>query len=153
MTESGYGLGESLIAAVVQKASGFSAANVARGDWKCLNSGKAAVYAILTPEAAGKRTWDGHNRVTEPFVTTVQIWQQYIKDGTTLTQLEANTDVVLILLDQYRLLGDTSGYVQMANASINGLPQEMWTKSGGPAWLRWDITVSWQGKRIITFAE
>ena len=150
MTETGYGLGESLIAALVKTVTGFSDANVARAKWSQLNKGKAAVYAILQPGEYGRRV--GRQQVTEPFVTRVEIWRRYVDDGSTATNLYADTDAVLRKIEAYPHLGDTSNYVVDSEPTLS-LPEEMWTRGGGPAWLRQVINVRWSGQRIRTFLD
>jgi hypothetical protein len=149
---SGYSDGEALIAALIQAITGYSAANVTRGNWRVLNTGKAAKYAILKPGASGERKFESPTRVTETWSTIVQVWHAYGKDGETLLALEADVEAVLSKIDQYKRLNDTANYVQDATAVQVGEALEMWTKGGGPQWLRQDITIEWQAKRIRTFA-
>lgn len=150
MTESGYGLGESLIETLVKTVTGFTAVNVARANWKPLNRGKAATYAIVYPADFARRV--GRQQVTETFVTRVEIWQRYKDDGTTAIDLYAAADAVLRKIEAYPHLGDTSGYVVDSEPTLS-LPEEMWTRGGGPAWLRQVINVRWTGQRIRTFLD
>lgn len=151
MTETGYGLGESLISTIIQSVTGFSSVNVTRADFSKLNKGKAAVYAILVQGQPGQRT--GRQQVTEPWLTQVQIWRRYIDDGTTAVALYADVDKVLLAIEKYPHLGDTSGYVVDSEPSLSAPPEEMWARGGGPAWLRQTITVRWTGQRLRTFLD
>jgi hypothetical protein len=149
---SGYADGEALIAALIANISGYSAANVTRGNWRPLNNGKAAKYAILKPGGLGERKFEGSTRVTETWSTTVELWHRYGKDGETLIALEADVEAVLSGIDQRPRMNDLTGYLQDSNAVRVGEALEMWTKGGGPQWLRQDITIEWMGKRIRSFS-
>jgi hypothetical protein len=151
---AGYSDGEALIAALVQAISGYSASNVTRGNWRPLNTGKAAKYAILKPGASEDRKFDSPTRVTEHWTTIVQLWHAYGKDGETLLALEADVEAVLSKIDQYPRLNQAANvdYVMGSNAVRVGEALEMWTKGGGPQWLRQDITIEWMGKRIRSYS-
>lgn len=153
MTETGYGAGEALILALVKTATGFSSSACTRGDWKVLNGGKAAAYAILRPGRPGERIFEGHNLVTDSWTTVVEVWRRYAQDGTSLTTLEADVEAILAKIDAYPHLNDKSGYVYTSDAQVTGEPTEQWTRGGGPAWLRWIVTVTWSGQRTRTFSD
>src|SRR5512146_2828004 len=126
MTDSGYMIGEAAILALVQAATGFTAGNATRGNWLVLNSGKSAKYAILKPGAHGERVAESPGTVMEQWATVIQVWHRYGDDGTTLTNLEADVDALLIKIDQNPRLGDATGYVLDSDALKVGECQEMW---------------------------
>lgn len=148
-----YAAGEALVLAVVRGVSGFSAANTSRANWKVLNSGKAAVYAILHYNgfAGGfitPKTFEAR------WITQIEVWQRYTNDTDTLPALEANLVLVIQRLLAYRKLGDTRDVIVDSNPRRGGPPAEMWTRGGnGPAWLSATIDVEWQEQTIVTFAE
>lgn len=153
MTESGYGRGEAAVAAVVAQATGFTTATVTRANWRVLNKGLAALYAVVLQEGQPERVFEGHNLVTERCQTRVQIWRRYKDDGSSYTNLLADVETALAKIDQYPHLGDTTGYVLDSNAIIAGPVMEMWTKAGGPGWLRQDVLVRWVSQRIVSFLD
>ena len=150
---AGYATGEAAIKTLVQAVTGFTSAQVSRGNWKVLNSGAAAVYAVLLSRPDEPRTFTTPRTVLESWITIVQVWQRYKDDGTTYTNLATAIENVLAKIDKYPHLGDTSGYVEESTPTVEGEVQEMWRKGGGPAWLRQDIAVRWTGRQTITFLD
>lgn len=144
--------GEALILTRVQAVTGFASTNANYCNWKALNSGASDHYAIVKPGAfardqlamsANQTTWQ----------TVIEVWQRYKDDGTTGASLRTHVDNIIAALDQYRKLGDTTGAIMDAVISSGGEVQEMWVKDGGPAWLRRDLTVTWQEFVNVTYAE
>ena len=76
----GYSAGEARLLAIVQAVTGYSTSNTSRANWKILDTGRAATYAIIT-----------HAGTTTDFFTlacyrdihtaAVEIWQRYKNDG------------------------------------------------------------------------
>lgn len=156
---SGYSSGEALVLTQLRAVSGFSAnadpngiSNTSRGDYSILNTGVSQVYGIIVPGES--KIEQGTTTVFfNRWNTVIQIWQQYIDDGTTLTALEANVDLVIARFLAYRKLGDTSGIIQDSNPRTVGKPQEMWIRGGdGPAWLRQDVNIEWIEEQQVTYA-
>lgn len=148
-----YSAGEALILTQVQNVSGFSANNTSRGKYGILNTGKAAVYAILRPGPF-------ENAIVAPltvhtdWTTIVEVWQRYKDDGSTLTDLEGNVQAILTRLNLYRKLADTTNSIVDAVANIGSEPVEVTAQGGGgPLWLKQEITVSWKEETSITPAE
>jgi hypothetical protein len=144
--------GEALVLTQLRAVNGFTSLNTARADYSILNTGLGAVYGIVTP---GQSTHEFITLRTEQsnWQTIVQIWQQYIDDGTTMTDLLANAALIKSRFNAYRKLGDTSGYIIDSMVTAISAPLEMWTKNGnGPAWLRQDITITWQEIQDISFS-
>ena len=84
----------------------------------------------------------------------IQVWRRYKDDGDTLTNLEADVELLRARFAQYRKLADTTN--QVADASIKGgsAAQERWVKGGnGPAWLMQEIFLDVQEFENVTYAE
>ena len=150
-----YSEGEALALAQVQAVSGFAASigNTSRGKYGILNTGKAAVYAILRP-GGFQRMWMAPKCVHTDYSTIVEVWQRYKDDGTTLTDLEANVQLILARLDLYRHMGDTQNKVLDAVAQASPEVMEMMTEDGrGPIWLKQEVTIVWKEESIVSPAE
>ena len=149
----GYRAGEALVLAQVQAVTGFGASNTSRGRYQILNTGLAAVYAILR-KGEWRMDWIGTGRARFTWTTIVEVWQRWRDDGTTLTDLEANVDTLITRFLQYRKLGDTTDAVNDSDPRRGGEPVEKWRAGGnGPAWLMADIVVEWTEEQAVTFEE
>lgn len=156
---SGYPAGEALVQSTLVAiagsvwASAGSKPNVSRGNFLLLNTGNSDHYAIIFPgdgnnqfiaASASERTWQ----------TVIQVWQRYMDDGTSLTNMEALTDAIITQFDKYRKLTDSSGTIVDSNCKTIGKPEEMWNQAGnGPFWLRQMITIEWKEQLNVVFAE
>jgi hypothetical protein len=148
---SGYGDGEALILTLAAAVSGFTNTSAtARGSWLGLNSGKSDRYAIIHTTPA-ERLFETPTTVLETWETVVEVWRKYTRDGTSYTNLTADVTAILAKIDKYPHLNDQAGYVESSTAYISSGPQEMWTRGGGPQWIRQDITVRWTGRQAITY--
>lgn len=149
-----YNDGEALLAALLQTVAGFSASNVKRADWSVLNSGLSARYIILRP-GAFTRSEQGSGLVFEnKWTTVIEVWQQYVDDGTTGTALQADAMAVMNKIDQYRKLGDTTGKVRDATVRRgDGIEQVLGKAGDGPFWLRWSLHLTWEEEENVTPAE
>ena len=146
-----YSDGEALILTCVKNATNFSASNTSRGKWGILNTGKAACYAILRPGPFRQSIGTVTSIIT--WNTLIEVWQRYLDDGTTLTDLEANVGNLIAKLNTYPRAGDTAGVVidmtVRSGAEVEPMREE---GSEGPAWLRQILTVEWQEESIITYS-
>ena len=139
----GYSAGEARLLTIVQGVTGYSASNTSRANWKILDTGRAATYAIIT-----------HAGTTTDFFTlacyrdihtaAVEIWQRYKNDGSTATDLQANVDLVRAKINTYKHGNDSSGMTLDLGTVETGEMEEMWNRSGGPHWLRQTIRITWQ---------
>jgi hypothetical protein len=146
-----YSAGEALIATQVQNVSGFSSANVSRGDWGIMNNGVANVYAILRPGPMTIITASA--RVENYWRTVVEVWQRYQLDGTTLTTLEANTTAVKTRLNQYGRMGDSGATIDEARVTGAGDVVRVPPPPEGTQWLVWELYVDWSEQEAMTYAE
>ena len=151
----GYSGGEALVLARLQAISGnvWTANNSGVGRWDLLNTGASDHYAILYP-GEGKSEFDAAAESLQTYQTIIQVWQAYVDDGTSVTNLESYIEAILHQYDIYRKLGDTGGTIY--DSSITGYtkPEEMWDKNGdGPFWIRIEFTVEWKEQENVVFAE
>lgn len=149
-----YSAGESALLTQVQAVSGFSASNTSRGNFGILNSGAAAVYAVLIP-GPFRMEWDSPARAHWYWDTAVRVYQQYVDDGTTLTNLEASAQGIINRVLQYPRLGLGMDQDTVIDASpMEGEETtEIWNKDGGISWLKLTLHVSWHEWQAVTAAS
>lgn len=149
-----YTAGEALVLTRLQAISGsvWTSTNTSRGKWGILNSGAANHYAILH---MGAGTNDGLSISTTArnYTTVIEVWQSYVDDGTSYTNMLAFWEAILDMFDQYRKLGDGTGTVQDASCSRWDAIEERWTAGGGPRWLKQSFYIEWVEENAITYAE
>ena len=146
-----YSVGEALALTRLQAVSGFSAVNTSRGKWDMLNTGKAAIYAVLYRPRPFQRAV-GHTGLTK-WTTLIQVWQSFTKDGTSYISLCDAVDAVIAAFDPYPHLGNPA-VVEDSRISAGSEVKEMWTKGGGgPAWLMVELTLEWTERTTINMME
>jgi hypothetical protein len=149
-----YTSGEALILTRLQAVSGsvWTSTNTARGKWGLLNSGDSDHYAILK---MGAGTNDGLSISTtlRSYTTVIEVWKSYTDDGTSYTNMLAYHEAILDMFDQYRKLGDTGGTISDARCARWDAVEEMWTRDGGPRWLRQNFYIEWDEENAVVYAE
>lgn len=138
----------------IRAMSQFDSDNSSRGNWGKVGNGAASQYAILHP---GEHAYDlqamGGNRHTV-YQTIIQLYQRYVEEGTTLQNLEILEQAVRDELNQYRLMGDTSGAVVYARVvRSREMIAERETPDGPPIWLRIDMVGETLYEESVTLAE
>ncbi len=148
-----YSAGEALILTALQAITGsvWTVNNSGRGTWHMLNQGKADHYAIVKPGAFSSQ-FIAAAAIETDWQTTIEVWQAYVDDGSSLTNLEALTAAIITKFSQKKILDDTTGSIVDSYCSGGGEVQEMFTKGGGPAWLRQDIYINWKEIENVTFS-
>lgn len=148
----GYETGEALIETIVRAATSFSASNVVRANWKALNTGKAAYYAILRP-GYFDTAWISPDTYVAHWTTVVELWERYIDDSTTQTALYGHAANLMAAVMPRPRLGDTTGVLQDSTVEGAAAPQEMWNRGGkGPSWLKWELSVRWKEQVTVTIS-
>ena len=147
-----YSDGEALCLTVLQSATGFASTNTSRGKWGLLNSGISDHYGILKP-GDFERAQGSMSMNISTFQTIVQIWQRYVDDGDSLTNLEGHVKNVMNYFDTKRKLGDATGTIVDAFIAAGREVSERWNKDGGLVWLSQDLIVTWQEHDTVTYAE
>jgi len=142
-----YPAGEALILTQLQSVTGFTSTNTARAKWGLLNSGKSDHYAIVKPGTFNEDTENNFGWVNR---TIIQVWQRYVDDGTTATNLEGYVNAVKQRFMLYRKLG---GSVMDSRVIGGSEMQERWNKDGGLVWLSQDVIIEWKEQEIVTYAE
>lgn len=145
--------GITLLETQVKAVTGFGSSNVAVANWKLLNKGAAANYAILRPGPASRRH-ETFATVGSAYRSVIEVWQRYNADGSTLTSLLGYCDAIINRLDQYRKLADTTTTLLDANVTGMGEVTEQWVNHGdGPSWLKREIYVDWTEEDNVSYAE
>ena len=144
--------GLTLIEAQVKLVSTFSASNVAIAKWGILNSGLSDHYAIIRPGKV-ERPQLTFTVKDNNYETIIEVWQNYVDDGTTVTSLIGHVDTITSRLDSYRKIADTTKTVRDMNVTGYSEVKEQWVKDGGISWLSRDITVLWTEEEAVTYAE
>lgn len=125
-----YPEGEALVLTTLQGATGFSSTNISRGKWgSLLNSGSSDNYGILKP-GSFSRSQSAMSANESIFQTVIQVWQRYVDDGDSLTNLEGHVKNVINRFDAYPQLGDTTGTIIEAMITDGREAEEQWTKDG-----------------------
>ena len=148
-----YSAGEALVLTVVQKATSYDAANTARNDWRLLNTGKSATYAILRPgRTAGG--FAGVSLYSARRTTVIEIWERCGANiNATVASVMDRADEVMAQLNKYPHLG-SEAVVTDSNVTAVEAPLEMWKKGAtAPAWVRVDITLEWIEQTVVSFSE
>ena len=149
-----YTSGEALVLSRLQGISGgaWTSSNTSRGKWGLLNSGVSDHYAILRA-GAGLNGGLGLSSSARTYATVIEVWQSYVDDGTSYTNILGYMETILDQFDAYRKLGDTGGTIQDSRCAKWDEVEEMWTKDGGPRWLRQKFYIEWVEENAITYAE
>lgn len=146
-----YSTGEAQIAELIQGATGFDRRNVARGDWKPLNSGRSDHYAIIRPGPfVNAPDTIGNGAAVTTWRTVVEVWQRWVDDAPTAQSLQAHVQTVIEHLERYPSLDAAGLYAWISGG---GEMQERWLKEGGPMWAVWEVYLDWQEERFIAAAE
>jgi len=148
----GYSTGEALILTRVIACDNFDANNTSQANWKILNSGASDHYAILRPGTFDVE-FDTICTYHINWNTVIEVWQRYTDETTSQTNLYARVADLFPIM-AYPKLGDSGGTILEWSTILGGEePEEMWIKDGGPAWLRWKLTLAWKEQGEITYAE
>jgi len=143
---------EALVLTKLQSVTDFSSSNTSRGNWGILNSGLSDHYGILKPGAFEREQGAMAMNISN-FQVIIQVWQQYVDDGTSLTNLEGHVKNIMAYFDQWRRAGDTTGTIVDAFITGGREAQERWNKDGALVWLSQDLIVTLQEHDVITYAE
>lgn len=154
MTNPDYSFGEALVLAQLRQVSGFNTNNTSRSDWAILNTGKAAVYAVVR-KGAWEAEWQTYSAKLFAWQTVIEIWQQWTQnDAATRAALDANEALVLARFLAYHRLGDTAGRVQDSTPVRAEEPDIMFdAQRNTAAFLRASVVIEWQEIVYVTFAE
>ena len=156
---SGYADGETLLLAVVRLHANYNSENTSRGNWRILNSGKSPYYVVLRPgpfevelQSIGGISGSVATEVTH-WQTQLMVYQRYVDDGTTATNIQARVAEIIAQVQKWRRLADTADIIQKARVVGGSELVELGPEGQVPIWLRWIINVNWDEERQITFSE
>jgi hypothetical protein len=138
---SGYSDGEALLLAALQQHANYNDDNSSRGNWKLLNSGEAARYAVLrmgtfTVSVQSLGGLGANATATEHVLynTEIILYRRYKDDGTSATDLQADVEMVRAHMMTWRNIGDSSDTVIKSRITKGGPMQE--TRMGEKGHLR-----------------
>ena len=142
--------GEGAILTRIRAHSDFSTSNTDANDWKILDSGNSAFYAILKPnEEPNDVEYYAFGSYVIRWQTVVEIWQRYKDDGTTAASLFGNVQKIIAQMQPYKTLGLAN--VQNAEVVSVTAPSFRWDQDGGPAWMVQEVNIEWHEQSEITF--
>lgn len=152
-----YPEGETLALAVLRTVTGFTGStstteNTSRGKWGILNSGNSDHYGILKP-GTFKRGQSAMSANTTTFQTVIEVWQRYVDDGSSLTNLEGYVKAIINVFDQKRKLGDSTGTIMESFITDGREVTQQWNKDGALVWLKQDLILEWQEFEEVAYAE
>jgi len=141
--------GESAILTRIRAHADFSTANTDTNDWKLLDSGNSAFYAILKPsEDPAELEFFALSAYVIHWRTVVEVWQRYKDDGTTAASLFGNVQKIIAQMQTYKTLGRTD--VQDSRVTSITVPSFRWDKDGGPAWIVQEVMIEWLQEVNVT---
>ena len=157
---SGYADGEALILTALRGHANYNGNNPSRADWKILNSGKAAYYVVLRPgpfevEVQSLGGIGSSATATEHihWMTQLMVYQRYIDDSTTATNLQARVVEIIGQIQKWRRLADTGDTIIRARVTSGSEVVPVQQEDNWPLYLRWIINVNWDEEITITFSE
>jgi len=145
----GYPTGEAAILTLIRGLAAYDTNNSDRQDWKMLNQGKAAVYAVLRP-GAWVNAQEASVTYHRAWTTVIEVWRRYIDDTRPVT-LQTDVQTVIEHLEKYPTLNGASGVIS-AMISGGGDMQER-ELNNGSLWAVWDIYCEWTEEKQVTYAE
>lgn len=151
-----YSEGEALALTVLRTVTGFTNVtdkiNTSRGKWGILNSGASDHYGILRPGTFTRRQ-SAMSANTTTFQTIIEVWQRYVDDGDSMTNLEAYVKAVMNIFDQKRKLGDATNTILESFITDGREMTQQWNKDGALVWLKQELILEWQEFEEVTYAE
>ena len=84
--------------------------------------------------------------------TVIEVWRRYVNDSETTQLMGSLRDEIIAAIQAKSRLGDTTGNVVLSGVTGGGDPEAMWTKRGGPQWLRGEIYVEWTERTTVTLS-
>lgn len=136
----------------LQAMSQFTANNSSRGRWGIRNSGASNQYCIIKP-GSHTRQMVSYTLRQDNFQTIIQLWQRYKDDGDTMTDLESLVDAVLVEIDKYPHLGDSTRVVDCNISEVREMQEILDSPGGGPVWLMVELVGEVNEQTEITFSE
>ena len=144
--------GETAILNRIKAHADYNTANTDQNDWKKLNRGNKAYYAIVRPnQEPAELEFISLAGYVIRWVTVVEVWQRYKDDGSTQASLFGNVQKIITQLQPYKKLGLSNVH----NSTISSVtpPQQAWRENeAGPSWLTQELSVIWEEFFEVTFA-
>ena len=141
----GYSDGEALILTAIRAHANFDSNNTRRANWKILDSGNKAYYAIIKPsEDPAAVEFITPTVYVTAWHTVVEVWYRYEDDATTQTNLYSKVNDIIGQMQTYKDLNTSSDDIQ--NAEVVGItpPMEQYGKKRNSLdWLKQEVIIEW----------
>ena len=142
-----YASGEAAVLSILRLHADYNDRNTSRGNWKILDSGAAAHYAVLRMGAATNEAHTTTSAMTT-WATEIMVYRRYIDDGPSAISLQGDVQTLVEHIEKYPTL---QGAVTDAQVTTIGAMETIRMDAGGPIWLRTIISLQWQEERDIIY--
>ena len=142
-----YASGEAAVLSILRLHADYNDRNTRRGNWKILDSGAAANYAVLRMGAATNEAHTTTSAMTT-WATEIMVYRRYIDDGPSAIALQGDVQTLVEHIEKYPTL---QGAVTDAQVTTIGAMENIRMEAGGPMWLRTIISLQWQEERDIIY--
>ena len=142
-----YASGEAAVLSILRLHADYNDRNTSRGNWKILDSGAAANYAVLRMGAATNGAHTTTSAMTT-WATEIMVYRRYIDDGPSAISLQGDVQTLVEHIEKYPTL---QGAVTDAQVTTIGAMENIRMEAGGPMWLRTIISLQWQEERDIIY--
>lgn len=151
MPNPDYPAAEALLLTQIRAATGYTAANSTRGDWRWMNKEGILSGAVIRP--APFEIGYGEGMVESHWRSTVEVWHKYIDDGSSMISLETDVKNIIARLMLYGHMGDTTNTIADAAVKSGGEVMRIPPPPVGPHWLMVELVVEWIEQSAVTYAE
>ncbi len=142
-----YASGEAAVLSILRLHADYNDKNTSRGNWKILDSGAAAHYAVLRMGAATNEAHTTTSAMTT-WATEIMVYRRYIDDGPSAISLQGDVQTLIEHIEKYPTL---QGVVTDAQVTTIGAMENIQMIANGPMWLRTIISLQWQEERDIIY--
>ena len=142
-----YASGEAAVLSILRLHADYNDRNTSRGNWKILDSGAAANYAVLRMAAAANEAHTTTSAMTT-WATEIMVYRRYIDDGPSAIALQGDAQTLVEHIEKYPTL---QGAVTDAQVTTIGAMENIQMIANGPMWLRTIISLQWQEERDIIY--
>ena len=142
-----YASGEAAVLSILRLHADYNDRNTSRGNWKILDSGAAANYAVLRMGAATNEAHTPTSAMTT-WATEIMVYRRYIDDGPSAIALQGDVQTLVEHIEKYPTLQNS---VTDAQVTTIGAMENIRMEAGGPMWLRTIVSLQWQEERDIIY--
>jgi len=137
------------ISAIIQTVSGFTSANVAQGDYRCLGAGVA--QAVILMPGGFTRNMEASNYVRSVWSTNIELWIPWRgEQSTSSASIKTVRQNIIDKLDKYPTLNSVSGVVRARLVSA-GKP-ETW-QTGAKQFWKQVMVMEVEERTVVSYSE